>query len=75
MSCELNVERRRVESRKQVGNSRSSRGWDYLCISDFFFGIDEQNVAGDGVHDETIRNRCANIASAEYGNGGSRFGV
>lgn len=46
-----------------------------LGVADFLFGVDDEDVACNGVHDEGIGNGGAYIAGAQDGNFGGEFGV
>lgn len=46
-----------------------------LGVADFFFGIDQEDFAGDRVHDKGVGNCCADIAGANDGDGGGELGV
>lgn len=39
-----------------------------LGVADFLFGIDHEDIAGDGVHDEGVGDCCTDITGADNGN-------
>jgi hypothetical protein len=41
-----------------------------LGIADLFLGVDEQDLAGDGVEDEAVGDRSAHVAGADDGDAG-----